>query len=382
MAAQRWLAEREGVDTEDIVIMGRSIGGGVAVAVAARARRPGTGAGSHVLANDRRGSRAVSLAAGAAGDAKPLQLGPPHQEVQRPDCSNATARDDEVVPIELARKLFESSPSRMKQFYEIHFARHNDTPPPAYYAALSAVPGPGRRAKRRQAAQPAPPSQAAAGFVATVGGHRPPLSRSWFWWAMPTFSYAGIVRGPLSVVRSLLDNATHWLPRTTDHGRCYAPRTDPLCRQPARRRTTIYLSSKVNVRQAPRRRDRPPAAAHERDGRPARRWPSGWRSPSTPPASARSRWATSCSMARPASAKRRSPPASRAIWACRCKSPAARRSPLRRTCCPISPTPRRARSCSSTKSIGCPRRSRSSCTRRWRIFASTSRSAKGPGRER
>ena len=35
MAAQRWLAEREGVDTEDIVLMGRSIGGGVSVAAAA-----------------------------------------------------------------------------------------------------------------------------------------------------------------------------------------------------------------------------------------------------------------------------------------------------------------------------------------------------------
>ena len=44
--------------------------------------------------------------------------------------------DDEVVPIELARKLYESSPSEMKQFYEIAYARHNDTPPPAYYAAL------------------------------------------------------------------------------------------------------------------------------------------------------------------------------------------------------------------------------------------------------
>ena len=32
LAAQRWLAEREGVDTDDIVVMGRSIGGGVAVA--------------------------------------------------------------------------------------------------------------------------------------------------------------------------------------------------------------------------------------------------------------------------------------------------------------------------------------------------------------
>jgi len=35
MAAQRWLADREGVSTEDIVLMGRSIGGGVSVAAAA-----------------------------------------------------------------------------------------------------------------------------------------------------------------------------------------------------------------------------------------------------------------------------------------------------------------------------------------------------------
>ena len=44
---------------------------------------------------------------------------------------------DEIVPIKMARKLFDASPSRMKQFYEIDFARHNDSPPPAYYAALS-----------------------------------------------------------------------------------------------------------------------------------------------------------------------------------------------------------------------------------------------------
>jgi fermentation-respiration switch protein FrsA (DUF1100 family) len=44
--------------------------------------------------------------------------------------------DDEVVPIKLARKLFESSPSTMKQFYEVHCGRHNDSHPPAYYAAL------------------------------------------------------------------------------------------------------------------------------------------------------------------------------------------------------------------------------------------------------
>jgi hypothetical protein len=42
------------------------------------------------------------------------------------------------VPLKIARKLFENSPSRVKQFYEVNFARHNDSPPPAYYAALSA----------------------------------------------------------------------------------------------------------------------------------------------------------------------------------------------------------------------------------------------------
>jgi hypothetical protein len=43
---------------------------------------------------------------------------------------------DEIVPINLAQKLFDTSPSEDKQFYEIAYARHNDTPPPAYYAAL------------------------------------------------------------------------------------------------------------------------------------------------------------------------------------------------------------------------------------------------------
>jgi fermentation-respiration switch protein FrsA (DUF1100 family) len=46
--------------------------------------------------------------------------------------------NDEVVPIKLARKLFDSSPSDNKQFYEIAYARHNDTPPSAYYEALGA----------------------------------------------------------------------------------------------------------------------------------------------------------------------------------------------------------------------------------------------------
>jgi fermentation-respiration switch protein FrsA (DUF1100 family) len=45
---------------------------------------------------------------------------------------------DEIVPITLGRKLFEAAPGRIKNFYEVPYGGHNDSPPPAYYAALSA----------------------------------------------------------------------------------------------------------------------------------------------------------------------------------------------------------------------------------------------------
>ena len=137
MAAQRWLAEREGVNPEDIMLMGRSIGGGVSVAMAAEQ-------GARALVLEATFSRMTDAAANQY-PWLPVRLfmrnrynsirriqkytGPMFQ-------SHGTA--DEVVPIKLARKLFDSSPSQTKQFYEINYARHNDTPPPAYYAALSA----------------------------------------------------------------------------------------------------------------------------------------------------------------------------------------------------------------------------------------------------
>src|SRR4029079_18905405 len=58
------------------------------------------------------------------------------QKYQGPLFQSHGANDD-VVPITLARKLFDSSPCDDKQFNEIAYARHNDTPPSAYYAALN-----------------------------------------------------------------------------------------------------------------------------------------------------------------------------------------------------------------------------------------------------
>jgi fermentation-respiration switch protein FrsA (DUF1100 family) len=136
MAAQRWLAEREGVNTEDITLVGRSLGGGVSVAAAAEQ-------GARALVVEATFSRMTDAAAhqypwlpvrlvmrNRYNSIRRIQKfeGPTFQ-------SHGT--DDEVVPLWMAKKLFEASPSPMKQFYEINFARHNDTPPPAYYAALA-----------------------------------------------------------------------------------------------------------------------------------------------------------------------------------------------------------------------------------------------------
>ena len=136
MAAQRWLAEKEGVATDDIVMVGRSIGGGVAVAAAAE-----QGARALVLENT---FSKMTDAAAALYPWLPVKLvmrnrynslkrikkyhGPVFQ-------CHGTA--DEVVPIELGRRLHATAPTEFKQFFEIPNARHNDSLPPKYYTALA-----------------------------------------------------------------------------------------------------------------------------------------------------------------------------------------------------------------------------------------------------
>jgi dienelactone hydrolase len=136
MAAQCWLADREGVNTDDIVLMGRSIGGGVSVAAAAEQ-------GARALVLEATFSRMTD----AAANLYPwlpvrLVMSNRYNSIKRMQkfsgpLFQSHGAADEVVPIKLARKLFDSSPGDDKQFYEIAYARHNDTPPTAYYAALN-----------------------------------------------------------------------------------------------------------------------------------------------------------------------------------------------------------------------------------------------------
>jgi fermentation-respiration switch protein FrsA (DUF1100 family) len=117
--------------------MGRSIGGGVSVAAAAEQ-------GARALVLEATFSRMTD----AAANLYPwlpvrLVMSNRYNSIKRMQkysgpLFQSHGADDETVPIKLARKLFDSSPSETKQFYEVAYARHNDTPPPAYYAALAA----------------------------------------------------------------------------------------------------------------------------------------------------------------------------------------------------------------------------------------------------
>jgi fermentation-respiration switch protein FrsA (DUF1100 family) len=136
MAAHRWLAEREGVGLEDITLMGRSIGGAVCVAVAAEH-------GARALVLEATFSRLTDAAASLC-PYFPVRLvmRNRYNSVRRIQkyhgpLFQSHGADDQIVSLALGRALFESSPSRMKQFYEIENGRHNDTPPPAYYSALA-----------------------------------------------------------------------------------------------------------------------------------------------------------------------------------------------------------------------------------------------------
>ncbi len=133
-AARAWLAEREGMLPEDLVLLGRSLGGGIMVDIAAR-----------------EGARALVLESTFSSLAEVGRHHYPYLPVRlilrgRFD-SSAIIGDydgpllqshgdrDEMIPRELGRRLFEAA-GEPKRFVDLPGGRHNDFPPPAYYEAL------------------------------------------------------------------------------------------------------------------------------------------------------------------------------------------------------------------------------------------------------
>ena len=133
-AAQAWLAERAGIRQQDIVLMGRSIGGGVAVHLAAK-----NGARGLILEStfsslpDAAARQFPWLPVGwlmknrydsvtkIAGYKGPLLM-------SHGDC-------DTLIPMELSRKLFDAAPGA-KEFYCISGGDHNCAQPAEYYQKL------------------------------------------------------------------------------------------------------------------------------------------------------------------------------------------------------------------------------------------------------
>ena len=86
-----WLAAREGRREGDLVLMGESLGGAVAVELAAARRRQGDGVGEHVQLAARRGGLSFSLAAGPLVDADAFRFGRARSPPITARCCRATA---------------------------------------------------------------------------------------------------------------------------------------------------------------------------------------------------------------------------------------------------------------------------------------------------
>ncbi len=135
-AARAWLAERAGVAETDIVMMGRSLGGGVAVDLAAA-----DGARALVLEST---FNSMPDVAARHYPWLPVKL------VMRTRLNSAEkianfhgpllqshGESDTIVPIEFGQKLFEAA-NEPKQFISFANLDHNDPQPPDYYEKLAA----------------------------------------------------------------------------------------------------------------------------------------------------------------------------------------------------------------------------------------------------
>lgn len=136
LAAQQWLAERTGRLADEIVLVGRSLGGAVSVAVAAER-------GAKALVVENTFSRLTDVAQYKFPWA-PIRrvMNERYDSVERirrfdgPFMQLHGTRD-RVVRAKFARELFQASPSQQKRFFVLRGGQHHDPAPLVFYAELS-----------------------------------------------------------------------------------------------------------------------------------------------------------------------------------------------------------------------------------------------------
>ena len=133
-AARAWLAARAGIPEEEIVVMGRSLGGAVAVDLAAK-----DGAEALIVESS------FTSVADMAGHLYPVL---PVRFLLRTRLDSLSKIEDysgpvfishgdgdTIVPYVLGERLFEAA-NEPKQFFTVKGGEHNDGQPPAYYSQL------------------------------------------------------------------------------------------------------------------------------------------------------------------------------------------------------------------------------------------------------
>ena len=128
VAAQRWLADRLQIAPEDVILYGRSLGGGVAIAAAELL-------GAKAVIAHGTFANMVDVAAGRYPFV-PVRTLMRNQYRSQQRIANYPGpflqfhgTRDVIVPIELARPLCEAAPGSVKQFVEIENTGHNEPLP-------------------------------------------------------------------------------------------------------------------------------------------------------------------------------------------------------------------------------------------------------------
>jgi fermentation-respiration switch protein FrsA (DUF1100 family) len=134
-AAKKWLEQRAGIGPNEIVLMGRSIGGAVAIDLAAETQ-------PRALVVESTFTSIPDVAATIYWWA-PVRLlmrtkFESEQKIRKYSGpllqSHGTA--DSLVPFPFAERLFAACPSEKKQLFQIPGGDHNDPQPPDYYVLL------------------------------------------------------------------------------------------------------------------------------------------------------------------------------------------------------------------------------------------------------